>query len=299
MELSKFEKIIIVCVLILGLIGGVVLVYMEQPAIIPAVFIAMAIATLVYHFIGGIGVAEVNLGKVKMTGSIAALVGSALIISYILDEQMIKPENELQINSDYTVLNSNNKPYGRIPFIKYSYTLNSDKHIIGNDSIKLGELKFGKVSLSPAYEVTTSDSINFGKLDKKNLQGFGMFNQLRFENYSEIKYDLRLAAPFEARRDDKYWDKNTAYRSHYLGLPFNVTPVFEGERDQTLITIPETGVTYYLPLESDEQYILDDFSLVNSKIYLIRVRQIRKSGIKSLFNNFVQYQITEFSGDIE
>ncbi|WP_026474200.1 hypothetical protein [Alkaliflexus imshenetskii] len=50
----SFEKIIICIILSIGLLGGVALIFLKIPPIIPSIFIAMAISTLVFYFLGGI-----------------------------------------------------------------------------------------------------------------------------------------------------------------------------------------------------------------------------------------------------
>jgi hypothetical protein len=269
--MNKFEKIVIIIALSVGLLGGVILIAVSFPPIVPSIFISTAISVLVYHFLGGIKDAGFKMGPIKMGGSIAALIGCAFVINHYLEPQMSEKTiiGKLSINKNYEVLNSQDNKLGDLPLNKYSLQLNKEQNIILCDSIELGKLK---------------DS-EFTK--------FNLYNQLNFENYSEINFNLQLSPVFKAELDTsiKGLDSRT-YRNAYHSLPFEIKPEFYNRSDKTMVTNKSNQKTMgYYTLERHQITIITDFLESNSKIYLIRIRQLDRQSEE----NFVQYQIIGIS----
>lgn len=300
MGLSKFEKVIIILVLIVGFIGGVILVFCHAPAIISSIFIAMGIATLVYHFLGGIANAQVNTGIVKLGGSMAALIGSAILINNLLIEQMNNPDEELMINSRNEVVNCRNKVLGKISFNSFLLKPNKGLILTVKDTICLGKLSLADLGLSDQFEITENDSVKLGKLSRKDLSNIGLLNKLELNNYTEIKYNLRLESPLLYEVDRMLWTDVNQYEVNYQDLHFTVEPYEVEENNfKTRIKFRDKNLPeYFSPIRRDQTILLTDLYKTESLIYLVRVRQLVKSNEWSTYNNFVQYQIIEFSGKL-
>jgi len=110
------ENIVIIFVIALGLIGSIIILACKLPIppIVVAILLGAAIATLVYRFLGGISpdttlkVGAFNVGTLKVGGTMAALIGSALLFNNILERQtrdldnLFKPnyENWIAVSKD-------------------------------------------------------------------------------------------------------------------------------------------------------------------------------------------------------
>lgn len=268
--MNNFEKIVIIVTLIAGLIGGVLLIALKFPPIIPSILISMSISVLVYYFLGGIKEAGFNMGPIKMGGSIAALIGCAFFINHSLEPQMSeKPVvDKLSINKKFEIVNQQNTKLGDLPLKDYSIRLNKEQNVILCDSIKLGRIA----------------NSNFIKLH--------LFNKIDFNDYSEIYFNLQLS-PFRAELDKNRGGLDSRrYKNAYNSLPFEIKPEFYEGSDKTMVRNRRTKETIgYYRLERHEICLITDFVHSDSKIYLIRVRQLDRQSD----NNFVQYQVMGFS----
>ncbi len=83
------EDIVIIVVCTLGLIGGVILFYLNSPPIIISLFLATGLSALVYRFLGGIEYAVFGIGALKLAGVGAFLIGSAFWINSYLEKQLV------------------------------------------------------------------------------------------------------------------------------------------------------------------------------------------------------------------
>ncbi len=78
----RWDDIIIVIFALLGFIGSVVLYRTASaPPPIISFFLAMGVASLVYRFLGGIDKAQLVMGTLKVTGTMAALIGIAVYVN--------------------------------------------------------------------------------------------------------------------------------------------------------------------------------------------------------------------------
>jgi len=75
-QLSGEDKVVI-CFSLLGLIGSVILYRLGFPPVMVSIFLSAGITALVYRFLGGIQGASFGVGALKLSGTIAALVGIA------------------------------------------------------------------------------------------------------------------------------------------------------------------------------------------------------------------------------
>jgi hypothetical protein len=88
-ELNKVDRAVIVSVVAVGFVGSVILYFLRVPSILTSVFLSAGVASLVYHFLGGIDPTKTsfNVGAFRVVGSLAALVGVALLVNQYLTLQ--------------------------------------------------------------------------------------------------------------------------------------------------------------------------------------------------------------------
>ncbi|MFP4024173.1 MAG: hypothetical protein ACLFVR_06565 [Thiohalospira sp.] len=300
-ELSKFEKIVIILALIIGFIGGTILVFVDKtPAIIISILLATGIATLVYHFLGGIENAQFNTGAIKLGGSMAALLASAWLINPQLEKQLnsISNESKYHINANYEIVNSNHKILGKIRLDNYNLKLDKDLNVIAGDSIKLGTLTLKDLILSEDFEIIANDTIILGNINKQSLFDLGGFSQPEVINYTEIKFNTRLNNPFDYKIDESPWDDVNGYRGIYYALPFEIKPYGKDRSFKTKILFND-GTEKSAPIKRNESIFITDFNKNDIHIFIVRVRQISESQPWDTYSNFVQYQIIEFAGSLE
>jgi len=86
------DEIMVAAFAILGFGGAVFLPlrFHDIPPVITSFLLATGLAALAYRYLGGIQGATFSVGAVKLTGSLAALVGIAFLINHTL-EQQVKP----------------------------------------------------------------------------------------------------------------------------------------------------------------------------------------------------------------
>jgi hypothetical protein len=88
-KLTPEEQVVLLFALS-GLGGGVlVYVFLHSP-LLTSCFLAVGVASLIYGFLGGIGETTFVFGALKLTGSIAALVGTLWMLNHYL---VIEAEN--------------------------------------------------------------------------------------------------------------------------------------------------------------------------------------------------------------
>lgn len=80
MNFTTDDKVVTIFVVI-GFCGSLPLYVFRFPPIMIAVFLATGVAALVYRFLGGITGATIGVGTLKLAGTMAALVGLALLIN--------------------------------------------------------------------------------------------------------------------------------------------------------------------------------------------------------------------------
>lgn len=275
-ELSRFEKSVVALILVVGLLGGVILVYLKMPAIVASVFFGIAIATLVYHFLGGIDDASFDLGPIKLGGSIAALIASAWIINGQLSSQSINTDQQLFLGRDYTVLTE--------------------------DSTRLGMFKLDNITLTKTLNVITPDSLVLGNIHANNLSQLQFFNELNLSNYIELRYNIQLNPKFEAERNFNAFAKfSEDYRFAYGTLPFTVRPIYttgNQEFEQGIYTsISYKNLDRPNTLRSIGSGWSEIISGVDNHIYIVRLRASNISD--STKDYFANYQILKFAPALE
>ncbi|MCL3782580.1 hypothetical protein EMN47_19520 [Prolixibacteraceae bacterium JC049] len=271
--MNRLEKAVVIIAIIVGLLGGVLLKWLNFPAIIVSVFLAIGVSVLVYHFMGGIKRASFKMGPLRLGGSLAALVGAAFVINYYLEKQMAKStfysKQELTIDSQFRIRNDKKEVLGNLPFEQWNIKLNKKEQVILNDSIAVGELSL-KYKQDKAY-----------------------YSDIEITAYSELYYKLKLNPVFKAELYFDSKDRNSrTYRNSYNDFPFRVEPVYYNSGDKTAIVVKANQKTTYHKLEHDTEIWITDFLKQTGEVYLVRVRQLNRMPKKK---NFVQYQIIAFT----
>jgi hypothetical protein len=86
------DEIVVAAFAFLGIAGGVFLpLNYPVPPITASFLLATGLAALAYRYLGGIQGASMTVGALKLGGSLAALVGIALLINQTLAKQAPKP----------------------------------------------------------------------------------------------------------------------------------------------------------------------------------------------------------------
>lgn len=293
-ETTTFEKTVIICSLLIGFFGAVILVFFEMPQIIPSIFLATGISTLVYYFLGGIQDARFDMGPIKLTGSIAALIASAWFIDSKLEDQTYAPERTLSLNNNQEIITSNGKILGKITLRESEFKLGEELKVILNDSIELGRLNLGTLRLSKNFDVV-SDKVKIGSLEADEFRNLGLFNNSNLVSYSEIKFNLRMN-PFGAIVNEDFWkEPNRELKNSYNQLPFKLKPAYKNESDRTMVTYEDSNLDY--ELERGTVFQLEVPSKKES-IYYVRVRNLTRNLDGVSFKNFVIYQIFEINKEL-
>ncbi|MCA9740781.1 hypothetical protein KC734_04550 [candidate division KSB1 bacterium] len=85
---STFEDIVLTLVIIIGLVGGVVLLFLKTTPVAIAIFFALALTAFTYRFLGGINEqTSFTIGALKLTGTAAVLLGSFWLFDYRLVQE--------------------------------------------------------------------------------------------------------------------------------------------------------------------------------------------------------------------
>lgn len=293
-ETTTFEKTVIICSLFIGFLGAVTLVSFEMPPIVPSIFLATGIATLVYYFLGGIQDARFDMGPIKLGGSIAALIASAWFIDSKLENQTYAPERTLSLNSNQEIITSKGKILGKITLRESEFKLGEELKVILNDSIELGRLNLGTLRLSKNFDVV-SDKVKIGSLEADEFRTLGLFNNSNLVSYSEIKFNLRMNT-FRAMVNEDFWkEPNRELKNSYYQLPFKLKPAYKNGSDRTMVTYEDRNLDYELekgtvfPLEIDSK---------RESIYYVRVRNLTRNLDPVSFKNSVIYQIFEINKEL-
>ncbi len=110
-KVSKYDDVVIIVVMAITLVTPIILVVwwtIEDrlfPPMLISILFGIAIATLTYRYLGGNEKSEFRVGALKLAGSAAMLLGTALLTNYGLSKQMtleLRPNrvSELQAQVD-------------------------------------------------------------------------------------------------------------------------------------------------------------------------------------------------------
>ena len=107
------EDIVIIVMAAIGFLGSAVLYLLHIPSILIAVFLSTGLAMLVFRFLGGIKDSVFNIGAVKLSGSLAALIACTFFINQQLERQLSLDVYKLftpPINQWFAIDKSSGKP---------------------------------------------------------------------------------------------------------------------------------------------------------------------------------------------
>jgi len=297
LELNKFEKTIIIIVLVIGFLGGTLLLFVKDdyPIIISLLF-ATGVSTLVYHFLGGIKNAQFNTGAIKLGGSMAALLASTVLINAQLEEQLDSIKERWHLNADYEIVNAKGKVISKLNFNDFKFRFDNHLNILAGDSIKLGKLSLDDFRITKDFKLLASDSIPLGEVSKENLLDLVGFDHFEVKNYTEIKFNTRLNN-FDSQLDNGSWDDVNGYRGIYYAMPFEVIPFENNGAFKTKIRFKD-GSEKTAPIKRNESIFLPEVNGEDIRIFIVRVRQVSESKPWDSYDNFVQYQILEMVGGL-
>lgn len=196
----KYEDVIIILACAVGLIGGVILFFLEVSPIIITWFIAFGSASLVYRFLGGIPKDSSFTNKtLKIGGTLGAMISVAFFMNPILERQMAPTIDELfnpPVNNWIAVSKEKCEPL--------DLTIKNIK-MKGSNEIKFGATIFKDKALflSPKnddeYQVKPNEQSTFilGYLKNSNFSKINLFNKLQVEK--DFKITGRLNVNSEKR----------------------------------------------------------------------------------------------------
>jgi len=103
------DEIVVAAFAFFGLAGGVLLpLHYTVPPITTSFLLATGLAALAYKYLGGIEGASLTIGALKLGGSLAALVGIALLINQTLARQSRQTVQVFEVSGQ--VLDDSNQP---------------------------------------------------------------------------------------------------------------------------------------------------------------------------------------------
>lgn len=183
---SHFENIVILVALVVGFIGSILLYLLDVKPILVSIFLGTGIASLIYRFLGGTTGNTMQLGALKLTGTVAVLIGS----SYFINKELSKQENESALNKVTTIPNEENWIALNLDGEPINLKLQEVDQIIkkpekspwSNLPLSLEQVNDDK------YKVLSSDDFDLGVLENSELDGAGLFSKIE-------KTDLYVVTP--------------------------------------------------------------------------------------------------------
>lgn len=137
-----FEDTVITVAVAIGILGGGIMsLFSRVPPIIISIFLGMGISSLVYRFLGGINQdTSITIKGIKLTGTVAVLIGCSLIINTELSRQL-KP---VELKSENLILEVRE---GDFLSRDIEVRIEKEDEFIEPVKNKNGELKEGKFSI--------------------------------------------------------------------------------------------------------------------------------------------------------
>lgn len=238
---TPLEDIVIIVAIALGLVGGVVLLFLDIQPVVPAIFFSMAIAGFTYRFLGGIDErTSFTIGALKLTGTAAMLLGSLWLIDYRLVRE--QGTQTYAIPDDF-------RPEQIYLFDTYGEPVSRTVHKIdGNDTTELTFVlpatdlfknRAGRLlqrEQNRLYILTQSDSIYLGFIDAgddaitrrvlspKRILDLGIYYSQISDRDSKARIDpdtgIDLLIEILTRDDTDDGQKKTALQQLYYLQPF-------------------------------------------------------------------------------
>ena len=257
--MKKTELIVNIILIAVGIIGGVSFFIFDLKDLSLILF-SIALACILYQFLGGIGENNnFNLGAIKFGGSAAILIGFMFFLKkvvFVPDPQElnlnIEPKNWIPISVEsgktINVEISNNKDC-------FTYPDSNSIDVRKNHNFQVEESENGQ------FLINTIDNKHeiIGSFDIKSLNSCNLFNNLKVNDEEKRIQVFRLYPDIE--------DKNSTNDISELDLPFEIR-VFNGSRfsvfieegDSTKVILKNleivTKTAYIIPISNNQSYIL-------------------------------------------
>ncbi len=176
---THFENKVILATILLGFIGGVLLFFMKVPPVFMAIFLGSGIAALVYRFLGGTADASFVMGTLKLSGSIAILLGSAYYINDQLEKQL-KPDSDSKPVT-FTPRSNTWVAIDRASGEFLEIKVNETEQVLAkptNNPLKNTPLKLkangNKIWIHPEAD----DQFYYGQIEKTELKALNLYNSI-------------------------------------------------------------------------------------------------------------------------
>ncbi len=182
---SKFENQVILITILTGFIGSVILYFLKLPPVVMAIFLGSGIAALVFRFLGGTAGTTMAMGTLKLSGSIAVLLGSAYYINQQLEKQLTPIENGIQTVT-FTPQKSTWMAIDKSSGSPIDLLVNETNQNIKapqNSSLKNNPLKLSSVG-DKLFVTAEGNEFELGQIAKKDLRKLDLFDTvLNSSNY--------------------------------------------------------------------------------------------------------------------
>lgn len=245
------ELIANIVLIVIGLAGGIIFFMMNQKDLSLVLF-SVALASILYQFLGGIGDSNAfNLGALKFGGSAAILIGFMFFLKKVVF--IPSPENCKLIISEkgWIPINAND---GKTLSVNISNGAEQKVYPDPTDSSK---------RKSQSFQIAEKDSSTFSVLSNDEAEEIGFFNLSNFktstlynkteiDNESEIKVKV-----FELNPDDPNND-STLDKNELKSLPFEIKV-----HDVSLFSI--------LPKDASRKPFYENMEVVKKTSYLVPI----------------------------
>ncbi|MEZ4957341.1 MAG: hypothetical protein R2825_27540 [Saprospiraceae bacterium] len=245
------ELIANIVLIVIGLAGGIIFFMMEQKDLSLVLF-SVALASILYQFLGGIGESNsFNLGALKFGGSAAILIGFMFFLKKVVF--IPSPENCKLIISEkgWIPISAGD---GKTLSVSIS---NGAEQKVYPDSTDSSKRK------SQSFQIAEKDSSTFSVLSNDEKEEIGYFNLSNFKtstlyNKTEIDNESELTVRvFELNPDDPN-NNSTLDRNELKSLPFEIRV-----HDASLFSI--------LPKDETKKPFYSDMEVVKKTSYLIPI----------------------------
>jgi len=172
------EDIVIVIMGVFGFLGGALLYSWHMPPIIVSVFISTGIAAMVFRFLGGLQGAGFNIGTLKLSGSIAALLGCIWFINGELSRQVGLSLNDMfqPLPSEWVAIDKREGVPIALDVLPAGEQIDlpDDLTFLKNNQLQIASLERGRIEVSPEGE----NHFPLGFLYAADLESHAFFNHL-------------------------------------------------------------------------------------------------------------------------
>lgn len=185
------EDIVIVVMGVIGFLGGALLYTLKLPPIIVSVFIATGIASMVFRFLGGLKGAGFNIGTLKLSGSIAALLGCIWFINGELSRQVGLSLNDMfqPLPGEWIAIDKREGTPISLDVLPAGEQISvpDDLSFLKNNQLSITELDRGRIQIAPEG----SSDFPLGFLYSYDLSEHAFFNRI---NLGKLIITSRLEA---------------------------------------------------------------------------------------------------------